>query len=344
MSRLLILYTGGTIGMQPSAAGYVPGKDFAERLATQLTAHDGAGLPEYRLVEMQPPIDSADLTPNVWNRIVEVLARHWDAHDGVVILHGTDTLAYTASALSFMLGALDKPIMLTGAQIPLGEPRSDAPGNVATAMQAAVAPGAPCEVCVVFHDRVLRGNRARKVRTQGLDAFDSPNAPWLGEAGIELRLGQVPPLAAGTPELSPVAFEADRVGVLHCHPGMSARLAEAMLEDPRLRGLVLLTYGVGNPPGQEGRFLAGLRRATAQGLVVVNLTQCHQGLVHQGAYATGAALNAAGVVSGQDMTPEAAVTKLQVLLGRGLAGDALRRAMARPLRGEMTPSTWPNCG
>ncbi|PMR69942.1 asparaginase [Halomonas heilongjiangensis] len=338
MPRLLILYTGGTIGMRPSPAGYVPGEGFAERLATQLAAHGGATLPEYRLVELQPAIDSADLTPEAWNRIVAVLARHWDAHDGVVILHGTDTLAYTASALSFMLGALDKPVMLTGAQLPLGEPRSDAPGNVATAMQAAVAPGAPREVCVVFHDRVLRGNRARKVRSQGMDAFDSPNAPWLGEAGIELRLGQASALPGGTPDFSPVAFEADRVGVLHCHPGMSARQAEAMLEDARLQGLVLLTYGVGNPPSHEGRFLAGLQRATARGLVTVNLTQCHQGRVRQGAYATGAVLNAAGVVAGRDMTPEAAVTKLQVLLGRGLAGDALREAMTRPLRGEMTLS------
>ncbi|MCG6658821.1 type I asparaginase [Halomonas campisalis] len=337
MPSILLLYTGGTIGMQPSAAGYVPGEAFAERLASLLAAHGGAALPEYRLVEMQPPIDSADLTPEVWNRIVEVLARHWDAHDGVVILHGTDTLAYTASALSFMLGALDKPVMLTGAQIPLGEPRSDAPGNVATAMQAAFAPGAPREVCVVFHDRVLRGNRTRKVRSQGMDAFDSPNAPWLGEAGIELHLDRAPTLPVGTPDFSPVVFEADRVGVLHCHPGMSARLAEAMLEDSRLQGLVLLTYGVGNPPSLEGRLMESLRRATERGLAVINLTQCHQGLVHQGTYATGAALNAAGVVSGQDMTPEAAVTKLQVLMGRGLEGDALRRAMARPLRGEMAP-------
>lgn len=196
-------------------------------------------------------------------------------------------------------------------------------------------------MCLAFHDRLLRGNRARKCRTQGLDAFDSPNAPWLGEAGIELRLGRTPPLAKGVPDFSAAALEADRVGLLHCHPGMSSRLVEALLKEPCLQGLVLATYGVGNPPSLAGRLLADLRRATDRGLVVVNVTQCHQGRVHQGAYATGAALNAAGVVSGQDMTPEAAVTKLQVLLGRGLEGEALRQAMSRPCRGEMTPAMLP---
>ncbi len=336
MSRLLILYTGGTIGMRPSPAGYVPGEGFAERLAAQLAAHGGEALPSYRLVEMAPAIDSANLEPPTWNRLVEVLARHWDDHDGVVILHGTDTLAYTASALSFMLGTLDKPVVLTGAQIPLGQPRSDAPGNLALAMQVAAHPAAPREVCIAFHDRLLRGNRARKVDSLAMAAFDSPNAPWLGEAGIELRLEQVPTLPEGTPDFSSVAFEADRVGVLHCHPGMSPRLVETMLEDSRLQGLVLLTYGAGNPPGLEGHLMERLQRATESGLVVVNLTQCHRGSVRQGAYASGATLNEAGVIAGQDLTPEAALTKLQVLLGRGLRGMTLREAMATPLRGEMT--------
>lgn len=336
MSRLLILYTGGTIGMRPSPAGYVPGEGFAERLATQLAAHGGQALPAYRLVEMTPAIDSADLEPETWNRLVELLARHWADHDGVVILHGTDTLAHTASALSFMLGALEKPVVLTGSQIPLGQPRSDAPGNLALAMQAAAHPAAPREVCLAFHDRLLRGNRARKVDSLALAAFDSPNAPWLGRAGIELQLETASALPAGRPDFTPAAFEPGRVALLNCHPGLSHRLVASLLETPELQGLVLLSYGAGNPPGLSGELIACLERATARGVAIVNLTQCHRGSVRQGAYASGATLNAAGVIAGQDLTPEAALTKLQVLLGRGLRGAPLRQAMAAPLRGEMT--------
>ncbi|MBD3897842.1 type I asparaginase [Halomonas sp. ML-15] len=336
MPRLLILYTGGTLGMQASPAGYVPSADFDERLDTALAAYPPGTLPDYALHSLQPLIDSADLIPGCWQRMVAVLATAWEHYDGFVILHGTDTMAYTASALSFLLGTLDKPVILTGSQIPLGEPRSDALNNIILAMQAAAHPATPHEVCLAFHDRLLRGNRARKVSSQGMDAFDSPNAPWLGEAGIELRFFPRQPLPAGRPDFSTIAFEPDRVGLLYCHPGLSTRLIEALLDDPHLQGLVLVTYGVGNPPESQGRLLAGLERAAARGVVAINLTQCHQGRVQQGAYATGTALNTAGVVAGQDMTVEAAVTKLQVLLGKGLTGDALRQAMTRPLRGEMT--------
>ncbi|QTF93051.1 asparaginase domain-containing protein [Halomonas sp. BM-2019] len=336
MPRLLILYTGGTIGMRPSPAGYVPGEGFAERLETQLAAHGGEALPTYRLVEMAPAIDSANLEPQAWNRLVEALARHWADHDGMVILHGTDTLAYTASALSFMLGALDKPVVLTGAQIPLGQPRSDAPGNLALAMQAAAHSAAPREVCLAFHDRLLRGNRARKVDSLAMAAFDSPNAPWLGQAGIELQLDTTAALPAGQPDFTAARFEDDRVALLHCHPGLSRRLVASLLEDPTLQGLVLVSYGTGNPPELSGELAAHLARATARGVAIVNVTQCHRSGVRQGAYASGGALNAAGVIAGQDLTPEAALTKLQVLLGRGLRGATLRQAMATALRGEMS--------
>ncbi|MDN3555729.1 asparaginase [Halomonas maura] len=333
MPRLLILHTGGTIGMLPSPRGYVPGTDFAERLARQLA---GQALPDYRLVELAPLIDSADLAPADWNRIVAALAERWHDYAGVVILHGTDTLAHTASALSFMLGALDKPVVLTGAQIPLGEPRSDAPTNLATALQVAADPSGPPEVCIAFHDRLLRGNRARKVRSQGLDAFDSPDAPWLGEAGIDLALHVPRALPPGTPDFTPLTFADGAVAMLPVHPGLSPALLDAVLAAPALRGLVLATYGVGNPPGLAGALVERLGRARQAGVVVVNVTQCHQGRVHQGAYASGAALNDAGVVAGQDLTPEAAITKLQVLIARGLAGEALASAMATPRCGEMT--------
>lgn len=336
MRRLLILHTGGTIGMRPGPDGYAPAPGFADRLARHLAIHDPGDLPEYRVVELAPLIDSADLAPADWNRLVAALAEHWHDHDGFVILHGTDTLAHTASALSFMLGALDKPVVLTGAQIPLGEPRSDAPSNLATALLTASHEAAPREVCIAFHDRLLRGNRARKVRSQGLDAFDSPNAPWLGEAGIALRFDTRAALPTGHPDFAPLPFAEGAVALLPVHPGLSPALLDAVLTLPALRGLVLATYGVGNPPGMDGALITRLARATRRGLAVLNVTQCHQGRVAQGAYATGAALNAAGVVAGGDLTPEAALAKLQVLIARGLEGEALAAALATPLRGEMS--------
>ncbi|TFH87746.1 L-asparaginase 1 [Billgrantia azerbaijanica] len=335
MARLLILYTGGTLGMRPSPAGYVPSPRFAEQLEAALAAQPAGRLPDHDLLTLHPLIDSADLTPATWNRLIAVLAEAWASYDGFVILHGTDTLAYTAAALSFLLGALDKPVVLTGAQIPLGEPRSDALNNVLLALQAAGHPHAPREVCVAFHDRLLRGNRARKCRTQGLDAFDSPNAPWLGEAGIALRLADLPALPVGVPDLTPAAFAAGRVGVLHCHPGLAPRQVARQLDDPQLQGLVLLTYGVGNPPGLDGQLLACLRQATERGLAIVNVTQCGQGTVQQGTYASGGRLGDVGVIAGQDITPEAAIAKLEVLLARAQRGQALRDALSRPLRGEM---------
>lgn len=341
MTRLLILYTGGTLGMQSSPTGYVPSLRFAEHLKATLAAQPAGRLPAYDLQTLHPLIDSADLTPGSWNRLVGVLDEKWANYDGFVILHGTDTMAYTASALSFLLDTMNKPVVLTGAQIPLAEPRSDTVNNVILAMQAAGHPCAPREVCIAFHDRLLRGNRARKCRTQGLDAFDSPNAPWLGEAGIDLRLNDLPTLPVGAPDLTPATFTAGSVAVLHCHPGLSTRQVSRQLDDPQLQGLVLMTYGVGNPPGLNGQLLSCLRRATERGVVIVNVTQCGQGTVQQGTYATGGRLNDAGVISGRDITPEAAIAKLEVLLARAQHDQApctkaLRDALSRPVRGEMS--------
>ncbi|MCG7601552.1 asparaginase domain-containing protein [Halomonas sp. McH1-25] len=337
MTRVLVLHTGGTIGMQASAHGYVPAQDFAERLATHLVADARRSLPDYDLEELHPLIDSADLAPNDWNRLVARLAVHWPAYDGFIVLHGTDTMAYTASALSFMLGALDKPVLLTGAQIPLGEPRSDALDNLVTALQMAVHPDVPREVGIVFHQRLLRGNRARKVHSQGMAAFDSPNAPWLGEAGIQLRFTSRGLPAGAAPDFTPVGFIADAVALFTVHPGLSATLLDNVLEHAGLKALVLSTYGAGNPPGLEGRLVPALHEASRRGVAIFNLTQCLQGHVIQGTYATGGALTAAGVTGGQDMTPEAAISKLHVLLGRGVTGEALKVAFLCPDRGDITP-------
>lgn len=334
MPCVLMLYTGGTIGMQPSPQGYVPCAGLAERLAAHLALGDSGRLPVFDVVEMQPLIDSAELMPEAWNRLVAQLASHWQRYDAFVVLHGTDTMAYSAAALSFMLGALNKPVIFTGSQIPLGEPRSDALNNVISALQLAAHPDIPREVSLAFHDRLLRGNRARKVRTQGLDAFDSPNFPWLGELGIGITLNVDSALATGTPNFAPIDLDPEAVALLPLHPGMSLRRAKALLADDSLKGLVLYSYGVGNPPSFEGELLSALTAANERGVALLNVTQCAQGDVVQGAYATGAALNRAGVVAGADITPEAAVAKLTVLLGRGIRGLELRQSLNNALRGE----------
>ena len=334
MPRVLMLYTGGTIGMQPSPQGYVPCAGLAERLAAHLALGDPYRLPAFDVVEMQPLIDSAELMPEAWNRLVALLESHWPRYDAFVVLHGTDTMAYSAAALSFMLGALNKPVIFTGSQIPLGKPRSDALNNVVSALQLAAHPAAPCEVTLAFHDRLLRGNRARKVRTQGLDAFDSPNFPWLAELGIGISFPQPSALLSGLPNLAPIDVDDEAVAVLPLHPGMSLRRAKALLEDEALKGLVLYSYGVGNPLSFEGELLNALSAANERGVALLNVTQCAQGEVVQGAYATGAALKKTGVIAGGDITLEAAVAKLTVLLGQGVSGPALRKALSTPIRGE----------
>ncbi len=334
MPRVLMLYTGGTIGMQPSSQGYIPCAGLAERLAAHLALDDLYRLPAFDVLEMQPLIDSAELMPEAWNRLVAQLEIHWSCYEAFVILHGTDTMAYSAAALSFMLGALNKPVIFTGSQIPLGEPRSDALNNVFSALQLAVHPATPCEVSLVFHDRLLRGNRARKVRTQGLDAFDSPSFPWLAELGIGINFPQPSALLSGKPNFAPIEVDDEAVAVLPLHPGMSLRRAKALLADKTLKGLVLYSYGVGNPLSFEGELLDALKAASERGVALLNVTQCAQGEVVQGAYATGAALNQAGVIAGSDITLEAAIAKLTVLIGQGLVGSMLSKALSAPMRGE----------
>jgi len=332
MSRVLVIYTGGTIGMVASDKGYVPESDFAARL--KVAVGDRA-LPAYDVLEFDHLIDSASVVPAHWERIARVLQAHWNRYTGFVVLHGTDTMAYTASALSFMLAQLDKPVIVTGSQIPLSQLRNDAMDNLVTSLLLASRADL-AEVCICFNGRLLRGNRSRKVKSSGLDAFDSPNAPWLGEAGIEIELSpeRLPPQPV---RFEIPAYDPNAVVMLMAYPGMPMRLIKDALAPEAVKGMVLLTYGVGNPPETETGLLDVLACAAARGQVLVNVTQCHQGAVSQGAYATGALLNRVGVVSGLDLTPEAALTKLHHLTAQGLSPDAIRRAFGHALRGECTP-------
>lgn len=332
--RVYIAYTGGTIGMKKVEGAYytpVPGY-LAERLAA-MPDLKAEPLPDYTLNEYDPLLDSADMSPRIWQRIADDITNSYDAYDGFIVIHGTDTMAYTASALSFMLGGLEKPVVLTGSQIPLAEVRSDARENLITSMLLAAHYRVP-EVCVYFGGLLLRGNRSTKVSSSGFGAFASPNFPPLGRAGVGIELDQS--LLHFSPGPLQVQTLKDvQVAALRLFPGITAESMQNFLLDP-VQGLVLETYGAGNAPVNDASLLEVLRAACERGVVIVNCTQCLHGSVDMSGYATGSALAAAGVVSGFDLTPEAALTKLLYLFSRNLGVDEVRRQMGQNLRGELT--------
>lgn len=338
-ARILILHTGGTIGMQPSGAGLAPAAGF-EALLRQRLAPQLAALPDFDLLELDPLIDSADLCPSHWTRIAAALQAHAADYAGFVITHGTDTLAYTAAALSFMCAGLDKPVVVTGSQIPLAAPRSDGVENLLGALQLAAC-AELVEVCVCFRGRVLRGNRAVKVHATALEAFDSPNAPWLGTIGIDLQLNHPLLLPAGMPAFDTAsvtpAFDPAAVAVLRLYPGIQTGLVNALLGQPGLKALILQSYGVGNAPTANHSLIEALEAAIARGTLIVNLTQCAQGQVLGDTYATGAALARIGVLSGGDMTLEATFAKLHWLLAQGTTPAVIRDRMGQAMCGERTP-------
>lgn len=320
--------------MRRGKRGYAPSPGYLSELLARMPELNDPSLPAIELVEFDPLLDSADMAPSDWSRIASEIARRHDAVDGVVVLHGTDTMAFTSSALSFMLEGLAKPVIVTGSQVPLAEPRSDARENLIASLQIAALPGLH-EVCVYFSGQLLRGNRATKVSASGFDAFASPNEAPLATVGvgIELRRGATRPAQPGplrVHELRDVTVAAVRL-----FPGVSARFMAHVLQEP-LEGLVLETYGAGNAPTRDPRLLAELASAVERGVVVVNTTQCLRGRVDMRGYATGAALAEAGVTGGADMTPEAALTKLIYLLGSRMTPAQARAAMARDLRGELS--------
>jgi len=334
MKKVLITYTGGTIGMRPTQEGYAPEAGYLTKLMHNMPELHHPAMPQFEVHEYDPLLDSANMRPTDWVRLAQHIAAHYDVYDGFVILHGTDTMAYTASALSFLLRNLGKTVIITGAQIPIAEVRSDARDQLITALQLAGNFEIP-EVCISFNGRLLRGNRAVKVDATGLNAFDSPNYPPLAEIGVDINIFWERTLPLPTQPLHVYDLSPQAVGAMRLFPGISAEVVQNFLRHP-LRGFVLETYGVGNAP-QDPEFLAVLREATERGVVIVNCTQCLHGTVHMEKYATGDSLHKAGVVSGYDMTPMAALTKLFFLLSQGLEVAEVRRQITLNLRGELTP-------
>jgi L-asparaginase len=329
-----LMYTGGTVGMTRTEQGYAPMRDFAAVLAGLLDRH-GDNLPRYTLYEYATPIDSTNATPEDWQKIGRDIAARYDEHDGFVVLHGTDTMAYTATALSYMLQGVRKPVIVTGSQIPLDAARSDAPQNLITALQLA-ASDAINEVALYFNQRLLRGNRATKVSIECLDAFDSPNYPWLAQVGIEVRFNQRALLTrADTERFELPDYRHKLVLPIRFVPGLPLHAVQAML-DLNPQAVVLQCYGAGNAPDRDPALLDMLARASACGTVLVACSQSPHGQVSIGTYAAGAGMTAAGVIGGADMTFEAIFVKLHHLLALGLSPGAIRTQFLRDLCGELS--------
>lgn len=333
--RVYIVYTGGTIGMRQTRSGYRPAPGSLQKQMEEMPELRHPSMPSYTIHEYDPLLDSSNMTPVEWLKIARDVAEQYDRYDGFVVLHGTDTMAYTASALPFLLGGLRKPVIVTGSQIPLCEVRNDARENLITSLMIAADHDVP-EVCLYFGGKLLRGCRSTKVSADGFAAFDSPNFPPLGTVGIDIEVNQdLIREAPRSKRISVPSLKAPVVSALRLFPGISSELIRNVLRPP-LQGLVLEAYGVGNGPDKDHAFLAALTEATKRGVVIVDCTQCLEGTVNLHEYAAGSALARAGVISGFDMTPEAALAKLYVLFGRGLSPERVKEEMQKDLRGEMT--------
>lgn len=336
-SKVCLIHAGGTIGMVPSNDGYKPQTGYIETLFSNLKDLKNKNMPDYDFFEMSPLLDSSDMTVSEWNRIGKIISSKYDSYDGFVILHGTDTMAYTASALSFMLENLDKPVILTGSQIPLCEIRSDGLDNLITSLLIA-ADGNIKEVCLYFGGKLLRGNRSTKMSADGMRAFSSPNCPLLAEAGITINYLPYPPLPNKTGNFNFCPFTDVPIGVLKVFPGIRFPLFEGVMTE-KLKGIVLETFGAGNIPSDDGSLLPIIKKAFESGSVVTVCSQCPQGTVSLGIYKTSSALKKAGAVSGYDMTTEAAVAKLYYLFSKGYSKEEIKAKMEENLRGELTKAS-----
>lgn len=339
---VLLIYTGGTIGMiENPETGALENFNF-----DHLLKH----VPElkrfnYRISTYQfdPPIDSSDMEPSCWAKIVKIINYNYDYFDGFVILHGTDTMAYTASALSFMLENLSKPVILTGSQLPIGTLRTDGKENLITAIEIAAAKredGSPMvpEVCIFFENELMRGNRTTKINAENFNAFRSFNYPALAKAGIHIRFNEhLIRRPDPTRPMKPHYVFDTNVVMLTLFPGIQESIIHSVLHVPGLKAVVLKTFGSGNAPQKEW-LTRQLTEASERGIVIVNITQCQSGAVEMGRYETSLQLLQAGVVSGYDSTPECAVTKLMFLLGHELSIPEIRYRMSSDLAGEITKS------
>ena len=314
--------------------GYAPVSGYLADAIAGISDMQRPEAPLFDLYEMSPLLDSSDVTVREWNKIGEIIYENYSSYDGFVVLHGTDTMAYTASALSFMLEGLNKPVVLTGSQIPLSEIRSDGRDNLVTSMLVA-ADGIASEVCLYFSGKLLRGNRSVKMSADHLVAFDSPNYPHLADVGISIAYNRSAIAKTTERRLHLQRLSEIPIGVLKVFPGIQFGLFETIMTE-KLSGIVLETFGSGNIPSYGGELIPMISKAFEGGAVVAVCSQCPSGTVTLGAYETSSRLKRAGAVSAFDMTTEAAVTKLNYLFSLDISKENVKAMMEESLRGELT--------
>lgn len=333
-TSILIIYTGGTLGMvYDQDENFLKPFDFSQILEKIPELEQFA----YRLTVLSPDelIDSANMRPANWVNIAKLIGEYYQDYDGFLILHGTDTMAYTASALSFLLENLSKPVILTGAQLPIGGVRSDARRNLLTAIQIAASEEnfTVPEVCIFFDDVLLRGNRSKKVESSHFAAFHSENYPALAKIGIDIEYNQRAILPKPNQSFKFHKSLDECVALIKIFPGISQEVVKTTLKLDNIKGIILETYGSGNALTDEW-FIDLLAESIKKGKIILNVSQCIAGRVSQGAYETSTGLAKIGVVSGADLTTEAALAKLMFLLGQGLEGKKLKEKLIEPICGE----------
>ncbi len=336
--KVYIIYTGGTIGMSKTKDGYSPLKGNMEKELEMIRELKNEEMPTYKFHEYEPLLDSANMNLKDWIKIAKDIKENYDEYSGFVILHGTDTMAYTASALSFMLENLGKPVIITGSQIPLFEIRNDARDNLIASMILATNPKLH-EVCLYFGNTLMRGNRATKVSSSSLNAFESPNYPPLGTAGVSIVLDNnaIMPLSTseGKEKLELFEIKDQQIAMLKVFPGMQVEIMNNLITK-NLKGIVLEAYGAGNIPNENRELSKIFKKATENGTIIVVCTQCLRGSANIGEYEASKGLIDAGAISGFDMTPSAAVTKLYYLLSKNYSIEKTKELMQTNLRGELT--------